>query len=60
MSFTSFTFGLSTLQALYKVVGQPTIFVFPDKMTSLDFFDMYFVIFAFFDQYLIKIGRKFT
>ena len=32
------------LQALYEVVERPAVFLFSDKMTSLDIFDMYLVV----------------
>jgi hypothetical protein len=40
------------LQALGEVVEQPAGFVFSVKMTSLEFWDMYSVVFNAFGQYL--------
>jgi hypothetical protein len=60
-SFTSFTFVFSILQALCEVVGQATFvcLLCSDKMASLAS-DMYFVICLYiFDQYVVKIARKF-
>jgi hypothetical protein len=58
MSFTSLTFLFSILQALFEVVEQPAGAFVSEKMTSLNFFDMYFVIWDICDQYLCKIERK--
>jgi hypothetical protein len=52
--------GLFILQALCEVVGQPTVFCFSEKMTSLELSDIKFVILDIFDHHLVKIGRKFT
>ena len=42
----------ASLQALEDVVERPAGFFFPEKMTSLDFVDMSFVIVYVFGQYL--------
>jgi hypothetical protein len=59
-SFTSFTFQLSILQALCEVVERPTGFFLSEKMTSLDLFDMHFVMFDKFCHHFDKLGRKLT
>ena len=52
-------FSLFMLKALCEVVEQPavSVFLFSDKSTILDLFDMYFMIFDIVCHSFVKISR---
>ena len=49
--------GFLMLSTPVRCVGIPAGFFFSEKMTPLDFFDMYLMIFDINSQYLVKIHQ---
>jgi hypothetical protein len=63
-SFKLFIYVIYVTYVIYKLFAMlwsfPAGFLFSQKMTFLDIFDMYLMIFNIFDHHFVKIKRKLT